>query len=40
MTFQTYLSPPYLSGNEGRYLDEALASGWLVPMGPTVDRFE
>jgi dTDP-4-amino-4,6-dideoxygalactose transaminase len=40
MTIQTYLSPPYLSGNELRYLEEALASGWLVPMGPTVDRFE
>jgi dTDP-4-amino-4,6-dideoxygalactose transaminase len=40
MALQVYLSPPYLSGNEGRYLEEALASGWLVPMGPTVDRFE
>lgn len=40
MTPQVFLSPPYLSGNEGRYLEEALASGWLVPMGPIVDRFE
>lgn len=40
MSLQVFLSPPQLSGNEGRYLEEALASGWLVPMGPTVDRFE
>jgi len=40
MTPQVFLSPPYLSGNEGQYLEEALASGWLVPMGPIVDRFE
>lgn len=34
------LSVPYLRGNEGRYLQECLASGWVSSAGPWVNRFE
>ncbi len=35
-----YLSPPYLSGKETGYFNEALASGWIAPYGPQLDAFE
>ena len=35
-----YLSPPHLSGLEEKYLQEALASNWIAPLGPQVDAFE
>ncbi|HTR53501.1 MAG TPA: aminotransferase class I/II-fold pyridoxal phosphate-dependent enzyme [Kofleriaceae bacterium] len=35
-----YLSPPDLAGNELELLAEALASGWIAPLGPHVDAFE
>lgn len=35
-----YLSPPELTGHEGTLLAEALASGWIAPLGPRVDAFE
>jgi len=35
-----YLSPPHLSGLEGQFLQEALESGWIAPLGPQVDAFE
>ncbi|MFV2068547.1 MAG: DegT/DnrJ/EryC1/StrS family aminotransferase [Pirellulales bacterium] len=35
-----YLSPPHRSGREEAYLAEALASNWLAPAGPCLDRFE
>lgn len=34
------LSPPELAGNELELLREALASGWIAPLGPAVDAFE
>lgn len=34
------LSPPSLSGEEARFLAEALASNWIAPVGPDVDAFE
>ena len=34
------LSPPHLSGEERRYVDEAFASNWIAPVGPQVDGFE
>lgn len=37
---QIFLSPPQLQGNEERYLQEAIASNWIAPLGPFVDRFE
>ena len=35
-----YLSPPELTGRELALLGEAIASGWIAPLGPQVDAFE
>src|SRR3954453_6681475 len=35
-----YLSPPHQAGDELRFLEEALASNWIAPLGPMVDAFE
>lgn len=40
MSKRIYLSPPDLSGNETAMVGEALASGWIAPLGPHVDAFE
>ncbi|MBA3818753.1 MAG: aminotransferase class I/II-fold pyridoxal phosphate-dependent enzyme [Deltaproteobacteria bacterium] len=40
MTQRIYLSPPELTGTEQHHLMEALASGWIAPLGPHVDAFE
>lgn len=34
------LSPPELAGAEFRAVIEALASNWVAPVGPLIDRFE
>ena len=34
------LSIPHLAGNEKKYVDEAVDSTWIVPLGPFVDKFE
>lgn len=34
------LSVPHLAGNEKKYVDEAVDSTWIVPLGPFVDEFE
>ncbi len=35
-----YLSPPHMSGNEKKYIDQAFASNWIAPVGPNIDAFE
>lgn len=40
MTARIYLSPPDLTGRELAMLGEAVASGWIAPLGPQVDAFE
>lgn len=35
-----YLSPPYLTGDEQRFVADAFASNWIAPLGPHVDAFE
>jgi pyridoxal phosphate-dependent aminotransferase EpsN len=40
MTARIYLSPPELTGKELGLLGEAVASGWIAPLGPHVDAFE
>ena len=40
MVKRLYLSPPYLSGEEQAFVQEALASGWIAPLGPQVEAFE
>lgn len=40
MTKRVFLSPPHLSGNEMKYVAEAIESNWIAPLGPMVDGFE
>jgi dTDP-4-amino-4,6-dideoxygalactose transaminase len=40
MTSRIYLSPPDMTGRELTMLGEAVASGWIAPLGPHVDAFE
>ena len=35
-----WLSPPHQSGNELRYIQQALQSNYIAPLGPHVDAFE
>jgi dTDP-4-amino-4,6-dideoxygalactose transaminase len=35
-----YLSPPHMSGEELRFVEDAFASNWIAPLGPHVDAFE
>ncbi|MGF9768957.1 aminotransferase class I/II-fold pyridoxal phosphate-dependent enzyme [Bacillus albus] len=35
-----YLSPPHMSGNELKYINEAFEQNWIAPLGPNVDIFE
>ena len=40
MEDRIYLSPPHLSGEEKRFVEEAFDSNWVAPCGPNVDEFE
>ncbi|MFF3022032.1 DegT/DnrJ/EryC1/StrS family aminotransferase [Gottfriedia sp. NPDC057948] len=35
-----YLSPPHMSGEEIKYIQEAFNTNWIAPLGPNVDGFE
>ena len=35
-----HLCLAHMSGNEQRFIDEAFADNWVVPLGPNVDAFE
>ena len=35
-----YLSSPHLTGKEKDYIQEALDTNWVAPLGPHVDAFE
>jgi pyridoxal phosphate-dependent aminotransferase EpsN len=35
-----YLSPPHQSGLEREFVEDAIASNWIAPLGPHVDAFE
>ncbi len=35
-----YLSPPHMSGEEIKLIEEVFKSNWIAPLGPMVDRFE
>ncbi len=39
MEHRMYLSPPDLTGNELRYIQEAIASNWIAPAGPQLDAM-
>ncbi|QED49203.1 DegT/DnrJ/EryC1/StrS family aminotransferase [Cytobacillus dafuensis] len=34
------LSTPHLTGNEQEYINHAIESNWVAPLGPNVDSFE
>lgn len=40
MQSRIYLSAPHMSGNENKYINEAIRSNWIAPLGPNVDLFE
>lgn len=40
MNDRVYLSPPYLGGEERKFIDEAFATNWIAPLGPNVTAFE
>lgn len=40
MNKRIFLSPPWMSGDEQRRVEEAFASNYIAPCGPMVDRFE
>ncbi len=35
-----YLSPPHITGNEQKYVADAIASNWVAPVGPHLSKFE
>jgi dTDP-4-amino-4,6-dideoxygalactose transaminase len=35
-----YLSPPHMSGEEIKFIEEAVRSNYVAPLGPMVDAFE
>lgn len=35
-----YLSPPHMSGDEMKMIEEAFATNWIAPLGPHVEAFE
>lgn len=40
MTDRLYLSPPYMCGNEQKYVQQAFDSNWIAPLGSNVTAFE
>lgn len=40
MQERIYLSPPHMSGNEMKYIQEAFDTNWIAPLGTNVDKFE
>ena len=40
MSFKIYLSPPNMGGGEQKYIEEAFASNWIAPHGPSIQAFE
>ncbi|SDM34531.1 pyridoxal phosphate-dependent aminotransferase EpsN [Catalinimonas alkaloidigena] len=40
MPDRIFLSPPHRTGRESHYLQEALDSNWIAPVGPFLRRFE
>jgi len=35
-----YLSPPFIDGNEMKFIQEAFDTNWIAPLGPNVNNFE
>lgn len=39
-SFEVFLSPPHLAGSEEALIRQALASNYVAPAGPLLERFE
>lgn len=35
-----FLSPPHMSGEEIKFINNAFSSNWIAPVGPAIDAFE
>lgn len=40
MNKRIYLSPPHMTGEEMLYIQDAISSNWVAPVGPHLDAFE
>ena len=40
MNKRLFLSPPHMSGNEQKYIDQVFESNYIAPLGEFVDKFE
>jgi dTDP-4-amino-4,6-dideoxygalactose transaminase len=40
MNTKIWLSPPHISGEELKYIQQAFESNWIAPLGPNIDEFE
>lgn len=40
MKKRIYLSPPHMTGEEIKYVEDAIQSNWVAPVGPHIDAFE
>ena len=40
MSYDIYLSPPYMAGNERNYVKDAFDTNWIAPQGPHIKAFE
>jgi len=40
MNSKIYLSSPHMGGTEKKYIQEALDTNWVAPLGPNVNGFE
>ena len=40
ITFKYYLNEPYLEGNEKKYVNKVIDSGWLGAGGEFTKKFE
>ena len=40
MNKKIWLSSPHMGGHEMKYIQQAIDSNWIAPLGPNVDNFE
>lgn len=40
MAFKIYMSPPNMGGEEIKFVEEAFATNWIAPAGPSLTKFE
>ena len=40
MKSKIWLSPPHMSGEEMKYIQDAFDTNWISPVGPNIDGFE